>query len=289
MALTIATGFVVDDAIVVTENISRHIERGVPPVQAALLGSSEIGFTVLSISVSLVAVFIPILLMGGVVGMLFREFAIVLTTAIGISLVVSLVTTPMLCAVLLKPHKDVYARRESLWGRMLNGVQWLYGWSLRWVLRHPALTMLVNLSTVGLTIYLYMLVPKGFFPQQDTGRLMGSVMADQGTSFQSITELAKRYAEVVSSDPAVVRVVAFAGGGGGGGPSSSNSARMFVTLKSPDEREETADQVIARLRGKTGSIAALTCCCKRRKIYGSGAVRAVRNFSTLFAVAICKN
>ena len=255
MALTIATGFVVDDAIVVTENISRHIERGMSPVEAALQGSREIGFTVLSISVSLVAVFIPILLMGGVVGMLFREFAIVLTTAIGISLIVSLVTTPMLCAVLLKPHREQYKRRESLWGRILSGVQALYGWSLRWVLRHPALIMLVNLSTVGMTIYLYTLVPKGFFPQQDTGRLMGSVMADQGTSFQSITELARRYADVVSEDPAVVRVVAFAGGGGGGGPSSSNSARMFVTLKSPDEREETADQVIARLRGKTGSIA----------------------------------
>ncbi len=254
MALTIATGFVVDDAIVVTENISRHIERGLSPYQAALLGSREIGFTVLSISLSLVAVFIPILLMGGVVGMLFREFAVVLTIAIAISLIVSLVTTPMLCAILLKPHSAKRKRRESWLGMFLNSILWLYDLSLRWVLRHPKFTMLVNFSTILLTGYLYMLVPKGFFPQQDTGRLMGNVVADQGTSFQSIVELAQRFAHVVSSDPAVVRVVAFAGGSGGGGPSSSNSARMFVTLKSPDEREETADQVIGRLRGKTSSI-----------------------------------
>ncbi len=255
MALTIATGFVVDDAIVVTENISRHIERGVPPVQAALLGSREIGFTVLSISVSLVAVFIPILLMGGVVGMLFREFAIVLTTAIGISLIVSLVTTPMLCAVLLKPHRDVYERRDSLWGRMLSGVQWLYGWSLRWVLRHPALTLLVNLATVGLTVYLYLLVPKGFFPQQDTGRLMG-----------------QRHGGPRHLVPIDYRVSRTLCGRGERRPCrrSRRGLCRWWRWRRPEQFQlsphvrhpqvtrrtrETADQVIARLRGKTGSIA----------------------------------
>ncbi|MBS0261763.1 MAG: efflux RND transporter permease subunit, partial [Planctomycetes bacterium] len=254
MALTIATGFVVDDAIVVIENITRHLEEGIPPFHAALLGAREIGFTVLSISVSLVAVFIPILLMNGIVGRLFREFAVTLSVAIGISMVVSLTTTPMMCAWLMKPH-DCQQRGwfYRVTERFFNWVLAIYERTLRFVLRHQFSTLVVTILTIVLTIYLYVIVPKGFFPQQDTGRLMGSIKADQDTSFQAMSRLMQEFSAVVSEDPAVAGVMVFTGGGGGGA-NSTNSARMFVNLKPVTERRQTADEVIARLRGKTSHI-----------------------------------
>ena len=256
MALTIATGFVVDDAIVVIENIARHLEAGMSPMQASLRGAREIGFTVLSISVSLVAVFIPILFMGGIVGRLFREFAVTLSVAIGISLVISLTATPMMCATLLKAHgtqtRGLFFRAsEWVFDRILG----LYELTLRGVLRHQRITMLVTLSTIGFTVYLYVIVPKGFFPQQDTGRLSGSLQADQDASFQSISRLLQQYTAVVGEDPAVAGLIAFAGGSGSG---ASNSARMFVSLKPLEERKLRADEVIARIRSKTSKMAGAT-------------------------------
>jgi multidrug efflux pump len=254
MALTIATGFVVDDAIVVIENITRHLEEGKSPFDASILGAKEIGFTVLSISVSLVAVFIPILLMNGIVGRLFREFAVTLSVAIGVSMVISLTTTPMMCAMLLK------SKSEQKRGRLYMATERIFEWILYWyeitllrVLRHQFITLLVTLSTIGFTIYLYIIVPKGFFPQQDTGRLTGNLIGDQDISFQSMSKLLQRFVAVVSEDPAVSSVTAFMGGGGGGG-GSSNSGRMFVSLKPRSERGVTADQVIARIRGKASQI-----------------------------------
>ncbi|MCC7423716.1 MAG: multidrug efflux RND transporter permease subunit [Planctomycetaceae bacterium] len=252
MALTIATGFVVDDAIVVVENIARHLEEGVPPVQAALLGAKEIGFTVLSITVSLVAVFIPILLMSGMIGRLFREFAVTLSAAIIISLVISLTTTPMMCALFLrsshdKPHGRLYWASE----RFFQWINWLYERSLAWVLRHQFSTMIVTLSTIGVTIWLYVIVPKGFFPQQDTGRLTGNLVADQDASSQSVAALLQEFAAIVGEDPACQNLIAFTGGPFGG---SSNSARMFITLKPLRERKKSADEIIARIRAKTSKI-----------------------------------
>jgi multidrug efflux pump len=249
MALTIATGFVVDDAIVVVENISRHLEAGDKPFQAAVKGAREIGFTVVSISISLIAVFIPILLMGGLVGRLFREFAVTLSVAIAISMVVSLTTTPMMCAVILK-HKD--ERREGWLGRAseraFNRVLSWYEWLLDHVLAHPAITVGVLLFTVGLTVALAVVVPKGFFPQQDTGRLTGNIQADQDTSSRAMQAMLGRFASVMSMDPAVDNVVAFTGGGGGG--NTVNTGRMFVALKPLSERKLSADEVIGRIRGK---------------------------------------
>lgn len=249
MALTIATGFVVDDTIVVVENIARYLEKGMTPLQASLVGAKEIGFTVLSISLSLVAVFIPILLMEGIVGRLFREFAVTLSAAIGISLIVSLTTAPALCAVLFKPgdqkrHGRLYLAGEWVLDRMHD----VYEWTLRWVLRHSALMMLVNLSTVGITLYLYIIIPKGFFPQQDTGRVGARIQASEDVSFQEETRLMRQYAEILSQDPAVESVIAFAGG-------SSGSSRMFLSLKSLEERKVSADEVVARLRGKVSKVA----------------------------------
>lgn len=258
MALTIATGFVVDDAIVVIENITRHIEEGMSPLQASLLGAREIGFTVLSISVSLVAVFIPIMLMSGIVGRLFREFAVTLSVAIGVSLLVSLTTTPMMCATLLKAH------HEQRHGRLYRASEWVfdiilaaYEWSLRLVLRHQRLTLLVTLSTIGFTAYLYVIIPKGFFPQQDTGRLSGSLQADQDTSFQSMSKLLEQYCAVVSDDPAVAGVTSSIGGQWGSG-GASNSARMFIALKPLEERKISADAVISRIRGKAAKLSGAT-------------------------------
>jgi len=258
MALTIATGFVVDDAIVVIENITRHIEEGMSPMQASLLGAKEIGFTVLSISVSLVAVFIPIMLMSGIVGRLFREFAVTLSVAIGVSLVVSLTTTPMMCATLLKAH------HEQRHGRLYRASEWvfdailaMYEWSLRIVLRHQLLTMLVTLSTIGFTAYLYVIIPKGFFPQQDTGRLSGSLQADQDTSFQSMSKLLEQYSEVVSNDPAVAGVTSSIGGQWGSG-GASNSARMFIALKPLEERQVSAEVVIGRIRREAAKLSGAT-------------------------------
>jgi multidrug efflux pump len=254
MALAISTGFVVDDAIVVLENINRHLEEGVRPVQAAFLGAREIGFTVVSMSTSLVAVFIPILMMGGIVGRLFREFAVTLSAAIGVSLLVSLTTTPMMCAKLLRPidsekHGRLYQFGENAFNSLLKG----YAGGLRWVLRHQALVLLITIATAGLSVYLYVKVPKGFFPQQDTGRLFGTIQAEQDISFQSIRQKMNEYVAIIMKDPAVATVTAFVGGGG-----TANTGRMFLMLKPLEERKVSADQVIGRLRGKLAHVAGAT-------------------------------
>ena len=251
MALTIATGFVVDDAIVVVENVIRHIEDGMPTLRAAFVGAQEIGFTVLSISVSLVAVFIPILLMGGVVGRLFREFAVVLSVAVLVSLVVSLTTTPMMCALLLRPR----GLREGDHGR--GRVLRAYDATLRWTLRHPALVMLVFLITFAVNIYLFVVIPKGFFPQQDNGRIGGVMVAAQDVSFQSLRGKLAQFVSIVQSDPGVATATAFTGGGGGRG-TTSNTGRMFISLKPRSERDATADQIIARLRPKLAVVPGAT-------------------------------
>ena len=251
MALIVATGFVVDDAIVVLENISRRIEKGEEPKAAALAGAKEVGFTVLSMSLSLIAVFIPILLMGGIVGRLFREFAVVLSVAILISLLVSLTTTPMMCAFLLKKRSEqkpgtFFRWSEQAFNFVLRGYEITLAWALRW----KWLTLLILAATIGLNFYLYVVVPKGFFPQQDTGRLIGSIQADQGISFQAMRVKLADFIEVVRSDPAVVNVVGFSGGGGG-----RNTGFMFITLKPLAERRLSADQVVARLRAPIGKLA----------------------------------
>ena len=245
MALTIATGFVVDDAIVVLENTERHIEKGMAPFAAALQGAREVGFTVLSMSLSLIAVFIPILLMGGIVGRLFREFAVTLSIAILISLVVSLTTTPMMCARLLRPAAQRKTGRLGAWSERVYGALLdAYRKSLDWGLAHGVVVMLVLLVTVCLNVYLYVIIPKGFFPQQDTGRLVGGIQADQSISFQAMRQKLADFMTIVSADPAVENVVGFTGG------AQRNSGMMFVALKPIAERKETADRVIARLRGK---------------------------------------
>jgi multidrug efflux pump len=254
MALAISTGFVVDDAIVVLENINRHLEQGVKPVPAAFLGAKEIGFTVLSMSTSLVAVFIPILMMGGIVGRLFREFAVTLSAAIGVSLLVSLTTTPMMCAKLLRPldtekHGRLYHLSEGAFDRLLKS----YNFALRWVLRHQALILIVTIATACLSVYLYILVPKGFFPQQDTGRLGGSIQAEQDISFQALRQKMNDYVAIIMKDPAVATVTAFVGGGG-----TANTGRMFIMLKPLGERKASADQVISRLRGKLAHVPGAT-------------------------------
>jgi len=257
MALAISTGFVVDDAIVVVENITRHLEEGMNPYDAAMAGSKEIGFTVLSMSTSLIAVFIPILLMGGLVGRLFREFAITLSAAIAVSLVVSLTTTPMLAGRFLKPMSQV---RKGWFYRMgerhLKRLTAEYERGLRWVIRHQVTTFVVFLLTVALSVYLYIIVPKGFFPLQDTGRLNGSLQTQQDASFLRTRESMTKIAETVQKDPGVENVLGFLGGGGPGG-GASNSARMFVTLKPSEERlktGDTADKIINRLRPKTTNL-----------------------------------
>ena len=245
MALCISTGFVVDDAIVVIENISRYLEKGMPPFQAALQGAKEIGFTVLTISVSLVAVFIPLLLMGGIVGRLFREFAVTLSVAILVSMVISLTTTPMMCAYLLKVHEShgwLYRKSEQAFDAVVRG----YGKTLSGVLRFPAITMAVLLATIALNVYLYTYVPKGFFPQQDNGRLFGAIQADQDTSFQEMDKILKQMINIIVEDSAVDSVIGFTGGG--------NSARMFLSLKPSAERKISADLIIARLRPKLAKV-----------------------------------
>jgi len=245
MALTVATGFVVDDAIVVLENASRHIEHGDSPLEAARKSAREVGFTVLSMSLSLIAVFIPILLMGGIVGRLFREFAITLSAAILVSLVVSLTTTPMMCARLLRPLRpERRGRLFHLSERVFDAVARAYVRSLGVVLRHGVIVMLVLLATVALNVYMYIEIPKGFFPQQDTGRLIGNIQADQSISFQAMQQKLATFVDIVRADPAVDSVVAFTGGG------QRNSGSMFVGLKPLSERRLSADQVIGRLRQK---------------------------------------
>jgi multidrug efflux pump len=249
MALTISTGFVVDDAIVVLENITRHIEDGMKPYEAALKGASEIGFTVMSMSISLIAVFIPILMMGGIVGRLFREFAVVLSVAIAVSLAVSLSTTPMMCARFLRhdegKHGRLYNLAESSFERLVRG----YDVGLRWVLRHQFITMMILLATIVTNVMLFRAIPKGFFPQQDTGRINGLVQGDQDISFSAITEKMIAFSKIVQADPAVDTVSAFTGAGNG-----TNSARLFMQLKPKSVRKISADQVIARLRGKLAKI-----------------------------------
>ncbi len=256
MALTIATGFVVDDAIVVIENITRHIEQGMAPMQAALHGAAEIGFTVLSISVSLIAVFIPILLMPGIVGRLFREFAITLSVAIVLSLVISLTMTPMMCARLSSREEE--GVKHNIFYRMSGAsVDFLklgYEKSLAWVLRHQPLTLGVTMATIALTVYLYIIVPKGFFPQQDVGRLSGTILADQATSFQAMRDRVLDLVKIVLQDPAVDNLNAYVGGSSGGGGSALNSGKMNVTLKPLNDRKISSDEVIARLRPKLSRI-----------------------------------
>ena len=233
----------VDDASVVLENITRYIEKGLSPLEAALKGANEVGFTVLSMSISLVAVFIPILLMGGIIGRLFREFAMTISIAIVISLVVSLATTPMMCAVLLRSetgrrHGRLYQFSERFFEGMLN----LYRRSLAAVLEHPATMMMILAVVFGLNFYLYDVIPKGFFPQQDTGRVVGSIQADQSISFQLMQQKLAQFVSIIKKDPAVETVVGFTGGG------QTNSGFVFASLYPIGERNISADGVIARLR-----------------------------------------
>jgi len=246
MALTISTGFVVDDAIVVMENISRLREAGMPPMKAAFQGSKEIGFTILSISISLIAVFIPILLMAGIVGRLFREFAITLSTAIVVSMLISLTTTPMMCAYLLKDERTV--KHGSAYRITERGFAWMlsvYSRSLSWVLKHPGPVLTLLLLTIGLNFYLIDIIPKGFFPQQDTGAITGSVRGPQDASFSVMNNSILQLENVIKADPAVANVIAFTGGGG-----SSNGGSLYIALKPLNERKVTAPAIIDRLRPK---------------------------------------
>ncbi|HEX9081471.1 MAG TPA: efflux RND transporter permease subunit, partial [Holophagaceae bacterium] len=249
MALTVATGFVVDDAIVVVENITRHLEGGMKPMEAALHGAKEIGFTVVSISISLIAVFIPILLMGGLVGRLFREFAVTLSVAIVVSMLVSLTTTPRMCSRLLRAHGE--ERHGRLFQASERAFQWIlrrYEASLAWVLRHAFATLLVFFGTLATTGILYYTIPKGFFPQQDSGRIMGSIVASQDISFQGMEHLLREYVALVEKDPALENVTGVVSGG--------NTGRLFCSLKPVEQRKghETPDQIIARLRMRTSHI-----------------------------------
>jgi len=250
MALAISTGFVVDDAIVVLENVNRYLEQGMPAVQAAYRGAREIGFTVVSMSTSLVAVFIPILLMGGIVGRLFREFAVTLSAAIGVSLIVSLTTTPMMCAKFLRPieaegHGRFYRGGEKVFNAVLNS----YARVLRVVLRHQFAVLVVTIATAALSVYLYVIVPKGFFPQQDTGRIVGAMQAEQDISFPAIRDKMYNYVRIIMADPATNTANAFVGGGG-----TANTGRMFITLKPLNERKVSVDQIIGRLRRKLAAV-----------------------------------
>jgi multidrug efflux pump len=252
MALTIATGFVVDDAVVVLENVTRHIEEGVKPMEAALLGAREVGFTVLSMSISLIAVFIPILMMGGIVGRLFREFAVVLSVSILVSLVISLTTTPMMCSRLLRSKQNVkhgrwFLASERIFEKALHG----YERSLVWALRNGPLMMVLLAITICLNVWLYIIIPKGFFPQQDVGRLNGNIQADQAISFQAMQTKLNDFVALVRKDPDVVNVIAFTGSGGFGG--GRNTGSMFVTLRPLGVRTSTADEVIARIRKLTAN------------------------------------
>jgi hydrophobe/amphiphile efflux-1 (HAE1) family protein len=256
MALTIATGFVVDDAIVVIENITRYIEMGEPPLKAAFQGAREITFTVISMSASLVAVFIPLLLMGGMVGRLFREFSVTLSAAIAISLVVSLTTTPMMCAALLRPNKKqshgaIYRASEKVFDLMRHA----YDKSLGWALRHPRFMLTLMLSTLVINIVLFIYIPKGFFPEQDIGRITGIIQASQDISFQAMKQKLSEVVDIIRTDPEVTDVVGFTGGiSGGGAGSTVNTARMFITLKPFENRTHSARQVIARLRRRLAQV-----------------------------------
>ena len=286
MALTISTGFVVDDAIVVIENITRYLEEGMKPYEAAMKGSKEIGFTVLSMSTSLIAVFIPILLMGGIIGKLFREFAVTLSVAIAVSLLVSLTTTPMLCAKFLKQ------RDESRYGRLYriseDAFQWIhheYNSALRWVLRHQWIMLSVAIGCAFLTVYLFIIVPKGFFPQQDTGRLGRSTRAAQDISFPAMRDKQRQLAQMVLEDPSVQTVTAFVGGGGPGG-GGTNVGRMFIALKPLSQRpyeavsRVPADEVVNGLRRKLTSVPGARLSSRPSRISRSEAVAATRSINT---------
>ncbi|MBV9332142.1 MAG: efflux RND transporter permease subunit [Alphaproteobacteria bacterium] len=258
MALTISTGFVIDDAIVVLENITRHIEAGMPRFKAAMLGASEVSFTVLAMSLSLIAVFLPILLMGGLVGRLFHEFAVTLSTAIVVSLLISLTTTPMMCAFLTVTSTPASENRVMRGARRLfEEMQDFYEASLRVSLRHPFLTILVLAATILLNFYLFTAVQKGFFPQEDSGILFGQIRADQSISYQAMEAKFRRFVAIVHSDPAVEDVVGFTGGGGGGprGGGSTNTGQVFVQLKPLSERKLTTDQILARMKPKFATVA----------------------------------
>src|SRR6202051_3879654 len=253
MALAICTGFVVDDAIVVIENITRYLEEGESPLAAAMKGSREIGFTVLSMSTSLIAVFIPLLLMGGIIGRLFREFAITLSVAIVVSLCVSLTTTPMMCAHFLKSQKG--EKRGKLYLASERVFQWsvaTYASGLRWVLRHQPFMLVLTGATICLSVYLYIVIPKGFFPQQDTGLMAGNILASQDTSFPVMQDKLKEYTDIVMSDPAVESMVGQSGGG------AENTGQMEVELKPRSERDVTVYQVIERLRPKLATVPGAT-------------------------------
>ena len=247
MALIIATGFVVDDAIVVLENISRHIENGMGRLEASIRGAREVGFTVLSISLSLIAVFVPILFMGGILGRLFREFAVTLSVAVLISLLLSLTTTPMLCARFLKARSPRSARQRNGFFAWLSSK---YARSLDWALRHGLVVIMILISTICLNVWLFWTVPKGFFPQEDTGRLAGAIRADQTVSFQFMKSKLAQFQKIIQSDPAVESVSGVAGSSMG----QTNSAPVFVDLKPTSQRSVSADEVIARLRGKASQV-----------------------------------
>ena len=256
MALTIAVGFVVDDAVVVIENIFRHLEEGLSPMQAAIKGSGEIGFTIVSITLSLIAVFIPLFLMGGYVGLLFREFAITVSVSLVLSLVISLTLTPMMCSRLLKPETHQHGRLYQLFERAFDGLLGLYGRGLNIVLRHQLITLLVMLGTIVLTGYLYVVIPKGFFPQQDTGMITGITEASEDISFPAMAERQQAAANIVLQDPAVASVGSYVGPGG---PTATlNNGRMFIALKSQGERTASADEVINRLRPKLARLQGIT-------------------------------
>ncbi len=252
MALTIATGFVVDDAIVVLENITRHMEKGLSPLEAAIVGAREVSFTVVSMSISLVAVFIPILLMGGMVGRLFREFAMVLSSAIMVSLALSLTATPMMCAVLLRPspsHGAAFAAGERAFAAVLR----LYEKTLGFALSHPRLMLAATVAALAGSVWLYVVIPKGFFPEQDTGRIMGFIQAAQDISFQAMEKKLTAVVDVLRADPEVESVTGFTGGGGGPGGGGANTARMFVSLK-PYNQRGPLQVTLARLRGKLAAV-----------------------------------
>ena len=254
MALTVATGFVVDDAIVVIENVSRYLEQGMSPMQAALKGSAEIGFTVLSISISLVAVFIPILLMGGIVGRLFREFAVTLSVAILVSLAISLTTTPMMCSRLLKNHEgETHGRLYQLSEKFFEGMLSFYERTLTWVLQHSAITLTVLLITIALNVLLFTIVPKGFFPQQDNGTVFGGIQGAQDISFQAMQDLTLRFVDKIKADPAVLHVGAFTGGGG-----AVNTGFVYLALKPLNQRKISASALLDRLRPQLVSIPGAT-------------------------------
>jgi multidrug efflux pump len=254
MALAISTGFVVDDAIVVLENITRYLEQGMGPIQAAFRGAREIGFTVLSMSTSLVAVFIPILMMGGIVGRLFREFAVTLSIAIGVSLMVSLTTTPTMCAQLLKSlGEEKHGRAYKASQKVFDTVLGTYRVTLGWVLRHQFAVLVVTIATACVSVYLFREVPKGFFPQQDTGRIMGSVQAAQDISFDAMSRKMRRYVAIGMKDPNVSTMIGFCGG-----TTAMNQGRMYITLKPLGQRKLSADQVISELSQKFAEVPGAT-------------------------------